>query len=177
MCMNQSWKRVCTLPASGVSRAAAIVVCCATLVGPFGIAEATPSSRFASTTVGPTDFGELDVKLQLQDLKVTIRTKGASDAYVVSNSVASGGYSGWHTHPGPSLVTVKSGTATYYDGDDPTCTPHRLMQGEGFVDAGDGHVHMIRNEGTDLLELIAFQIIPQGAVRRIDVAAPGHCPF
>ena len=178
MYMNASWKRVRNCNASGASRAAAIAVCCAALLGPFGIAEATPSAGFASTTIGPTDFGELDVKGHLEGrLKVTIRTQGRADVYVVTNSVVPGGYSGWHTHPGPSLVTVKSGTATYYDGDDATCTPHVLVQGEGFVDPGDGHVHMIRNEGADVLELVAFQIIPQGATRRIDVAAPGNCPF
>lgn len=132
MCTNQSWKRVRTFPVTRLSLAAAIAVCCASLVGPFGIANATPSAGFASNTVGPTDFGELD---------------------------------------------VKSGSATYYDGDDPTCTAHVLVQGDGFVDAGDGDVHMIRIEGAELLELIAFQIIPQGAVRRIDVAAPATAGF
>jgi hypothetical protein len=36
---------------------------------------------------------------------------------------------------------------------------------------------MVRNEGTVPLETIAFQIIPAGADRRIDVVAPGYCPF
>lgn len=178
MCTMKSWKKACTFPAMRLSRTAGIVVCCSGLLGPFGIADATPSAAFSSDTVGPTDFGEIDVRMHTRDLKVKIQTNGFSDAYIVINTVAEGGYSGWHTHPGPSLVTVKSGTATYYDGDDPTCTPHVLVRGEGFVDPGDGHVHMVRNEGGDVLELIAFQIIPHGAPRRIDVpTSPGNCPF
>jgi hypothetical protein len=39
------------------------------------------------------------------------------------------------------------------------------------VDYGD-HAHNIRNEGTVNLELIAFQILPEGAPRRIDQPAP-----
>jgi mannose-6-phosphate isomerase-like protein (cupin superfamily) len=75
-------------------------------------------------------------------------------------------------------VTVLSGTATYYDGDDPACTPHVVPAGEGFVDQGGSHVHLVRNEGNVDLVLIAFQIIPQGAQRRIDVStSPGNCPF
>jgi hypothetical protein len=129
---NQSWKRARTFKATGVSRAAAIVACCTGLLAPFGIAGRTPSAGFAGNTVGPTDFGELDVKAHLGKLKVTIRTKGRSDVYVVTNNVLRGGYSGWHTHPGPSLVTVKSGIATYYDGDDTTCTPPCARAGRGF---------------------------------------------
>ena len=31
---------------------------------------------------------------------------------------------GWHSHPGHSLIIVTSGTLTDYEADDPTCTPH-----------------------------------------------------
>ncbi|HEY3171118.1 MAG TPA: cupin domain-containing protein [Thermoanaerobaculia bacterium] len=126
---------------------------------------------------GPTLFDEIDVKTHTDDHKVLIKTWGLSDVYIVTNTVALGGYSGWHSHPGPSLVTVKSGTATYYDGDDPTCTPHVVEAGNGFVDPGGGHVHMVRNEGSVQLELVAFQIVPRGAARRINAPDPGNCPF
>jgi quercetin dioxygenase-like cupin family protein len=112
-----------------------------------------------------------------EDARVKIIAKDPSDVYIASNTVAPGGYSGWHTHPGPSVVLVKSGTATVYDGDDPNCMPVRYPAGTGFIDAGGGHVHMVRNEGTDPLVTVAFQIIPMGAPRRIDAASPGYCPF
>ena len=99
-----------------------------------------------------------------------------ADIYVVDTTVPPGGNSGWHTHPGPSIVSVKSGTATVYDGDDPSCTPVTYPAGTGFVDVGGGHVHLVRNAGNVQLELIAFQMIPAGGVRRIDAADPGFCP-
>jgi hypothetical protein len=43
--------------------------------------------------------------------------------------------------------------------------------GTGFVEEA-GRVHIMRNEGTTDLELVAFQIIPFGATRRIDEPAP-----
>ncbi len=53
--------------------------------------------------------------------------------------------------------------------------------GDGVLDllVGDiaGNVHLLRNEGTTPAETIAFQILPQGAVRRIDAPAPGNCEF
>jgi len=61
------------------------------------------------------------MKINTDDVK--LKTKSDSDVYVVRNTVVPGGQSGWHYHPGPSLITVVQGTATFYDGDDPTCTP------------------------------------------------------
>ena len=39
----------------------------------------------------------------------TQKTKGDSDLYVQSNVWIAGGTSGWHTHPGQSLITVTAG--------------------------------------------------------------------
>jgi quercetin dioxygenase-like cupin family protein len=109
--------------------------------------------------------------------QVRISTKGASDVHIASNVVVPGGQSGWHTHPGPSIVIVKTGRATVYDGDDPTCTPHVYEAGSSFFDPGDGHVHLVRNENSVTLETVAFQIVPAGSARRIDAPAPGYCGF
>ena len=45
-------------------------------------------------------------------------------------------------------TTIKSGTLTLYDGDDPDCTPHVYNAGSTFVDEGGGHVHIARNGTT-----------------------------
>lgn len=109
--------------------------------------------------------------------KVRIIARDPSDVYIVRNTVPPGGYSGWHTHPGPSIVSVVAGTATVYEGDDPSCTPVTYPAGTGFIDPGDNHVHMVRNEGTVNLVTVAFQVIPTTAARRIDSLAPGYCGF
>jgi hypothetical protein len=108
---------------------------------------------------------------------VKIKVTEPSDVYIVRNTVPPGGYSGWHTHPGPSVVSVTTGVATVYDGDDAYCLPARYPAGTGFIDAGGDHVHMVRNEGTTDLVTVAFQIIPTGTDRRIDRPAPGYCGF
>ena len=108
--------------------------------------------------------------------KARIDTKGESDLYVVRNTFDSGATTGWHTHPGPSLITVTVGTITAYDGDDPTCTPHVYPQGSTFIDAGGGHVHLLRNESGATAVTVAVQLVPAGFARRIDKANPGHCP-
>jgi quercetin dioxygenase-like cupin family protein len=176
---TRRWTRTGALAALSVLGLAGFVVCSVLGITSFtGTALATTGSGFTTTSIlGPMLFDEINVKTHTDANKVMIKTQGFSDVYIVTNLITPGGYSGWHSHPGPSLVTVKSGTATYYDGDDPTCTPQVVQAGNGFVDAGGGHVHMVRNEGTVDLELVALQIIPQGAARRIEAPDPGTCPF
>jgi hypothetical protein len=146
-------------------------------------ATATPALNFNSMVVGPTFFDKIRINTRPEGdadkggdpFRAKIEVDDAA-IYVVDTTVPPGGNSGWHTHPGPSIVVVKTGTATVYDGDDPSCTPATYPAGTGFVDAGGGHVHMVRNAGNAQLELIAFQTIPAGASRRIDAPDPGFCP-
>jgi quercetin dioxygenase-like cupin family protein len=131
---------------------------------------ATPSIGFVGTNVSVGRFQEMDVKTKDESgHSVKLKTQGESDVYVVSNTFAPGGESGWHTHPGPSLITVKSGTITAYEDD---CTSVVYEAGEGFVDPGDGHRHNLRNETTSEAVTLAVQILPAGAPRRIDAPAP-----
>jgi len=140
---------------------------------------ATGSYLFSTEQLSLGRFGQIDVKNESDGHELELKTKGASDVYVVKNTVLPGGNSGWHYHPGPSLVTVKEGTATFYDGDDPTCTPHVYTAGTGIVDdALDAdHVHLLRNEGSVNLVTVTVQIVPAGAPRRVDASDPGNCNF
>ena len=157
---------------------AALLAClAASSFVPRGTVQATPSSGFTSVTISASGVPAIALKTVSATHQVRINTKGLSDVHVTSNIVAPGGYSGWHTHPGPSIVVVKSGTATVYDGDDPTCTPQVYEAGSAFVDLGGGDVHMVRNEYSVNLETVAFQIVPAGAPRRDDMPDPGFCGF
>ena len=141
------------------------------------IAFATPPSNFSTEQLALGRFGAIDVKNETDNHELELNTKGDSDVYVVRNTVQPGGQSGWHYHPGPSLVTVVQGTATFYDGDDPTCTPRVFPAGTGIVDDSldPSHVHLLRNEGTIPLITVTFQIVPAGAPRRVDAPDPGNC--
>jgi mannose-6-phosphate isomerase-like protein (cupin superfamily) len=136
---------------------------------------ATASSGFSTEQLSIGRFGE--IRINTSDVK--LKTRGDSDVYVVRNTVVPGGQSGWHYHPGPSLITVVQGTATFYDGDDPTCTPRVFPAGTGVVDdaVDASHVHLLRNEGSGNLVTVTMQIVPAGASRRIDAPDPGNCNF
>ena len=143
-------------------------------------AAGTPSTGVTTTILGKAAFDQIHVKTHADqpDLwKVQIKTRGLSDAYVVDNKFAPGAATGWHSHPGPSLILVVAGAVTNYPGDDPACTPHVYAAGAGFVDPGGTDVHLLRNETAVPAETIAVQLLPGGADRRIDAPAPGNCPF
>jgi quercetin dioxygenase-like cupin family protein len=140
-------------------------------------ARATPAVGVTSMVLAQGRLDAIDTgKIKTGDWEAQISTKGASDLLVLENRVEPGGSYGRHSHPGPSLVIIKSGTATHYMADDPTCTPHVLPAGSSFVDSGGG-VHVVRNEGTVELVQLVTSIIPAGAARRIDQPKPGNCPF
>ena len=166
----------------------------AALVGAAGLTAyvgnvlATPAGGFVGKTLASATFGEIHshvhtVPAAWQEM---IDTKGLSDLYVQQNTWDPNACSctpstGWHTHPGPSLVIVTQGSVVVYDGDDPACTPHVYTANtpdNAFVDPGDDHVHIIRDESGAVASTIAVQLIPAGATRRQDISpAPGNCPF
>ena len=137
---------------------------------------ATSSSRVTSTTLAQGNIADIDVKVKTGDWKVKIDTKGPSTLSVTENRVAPGGHFGWHSHPGPSLVIVKSGTSTFYRADDPDCTPQVHHAGTAYVDPG-GAVHIARNEGAEELVLLVTRLAPAGVPPRNDEPAPGNCGF
>ncbi len=150
---------------------------------------ATPPVGFTGTTLAVGRFDEIsvfntfippDTRRDWRKKEIWLswqKTKGSSDLYVQDNTWAPGGSTGWHTHPGHSLIIVTAGTVTVYEADDPSCKPSVYTPGMGFVDPGGDHVHNLRNEGTVEAKTIAVQLIPAGQPRRIDAPAPGNCPF
>ncbi len=154
-----------------------------------GSVRATPPSGFTGTTLAKGLFGDIKVRLQnflpegagQEEDEISWasiqKTKGDSDLYVQNNVWAPGGTTGWHSHPGHSLIVVTAGAVTAYEGDDPTCTPHVYTAGMGFVDPGGTHVHVLRNEGSAEARTVAVQLVPAGAARRVDAPAPFACPF
>jgi len=157
---------------------------------------ATPASGFVGTTLALGRFGAIDVLNHLilpntppeeqeehERHKTLQRTKGLSDLYVQNNvwppvdpTTGEVATTGWHSHPGHSLIIVTAGAVTAYEGHDPACTPHVYTQGMGFVDPGGDHVHIVRNEGNVEARAIAVQRIPADAMRRIDADSPGELP-
>ena len=137
-----------------------------------GLAWATPASEgFVSTPLaGPALMDEIHSVHQTPNWGVMIKTRGLSDVHFTHIKVPPGGHGGWHSHPGPSIIAVRAGTATFYD-DCNDFVPQVYPTGTGFVEDA-GCVHILTNEGTVDLEVVVMQIVPRGAPRRIDEPNP-----
>ena len=136
----------------------------------------TASSNFVGTLNGRGNLGTFHIKSKADGYKVDLKSNDNTDIVVTDIVVAPGGHSGWHTHPGPALVVVKSGAITFYHGDDRTCTGTRYPAGTAFIEEG-GRVGMARNEGTVEATVVATFFVPAGGKTRLDAASPGNCAF
>lgn len=143
-----------------------------------GIALATPGIGIISAPVHArgTNADLLNVHSKAG---VKLQTKSSVDFVTQQIVIAPGGTTGWHSHPGPVLVTVKSGELTLVYADDTTCQGRTYRAGESFVDRGDETVHTALNRGSGNLEFWATYLVPgiPGTAARIDAGSPGTCPF
>jgi uncharacterized RmlC-like cupin family protein len=110
---------------------------------------------------------------------VHLKTKGSVDVATQQIVIAGGGSTGWHSHPGPVLVTVKSGALRLIYANELTCTGTVYDAGDSFIDRGDAITHIARNVSpTENVELWATYLVPgdPGTGFRIDVSpAPNGC--
>jgi hypothetical protein len=85
------------------------------------------------------------------------------DMVVRTFDYAPGSTTGWHIHPGPVFINVVSGAVTFYELDDPTCTPRVVTAGQGYVDTGHGHIG--RNESGLPAKDVTISIVPVGTTQ------------
>ncbi len=105
------------------------------------------------------------------------KARSPLDIVVRQHDYAKDGTTGWHSHPGPVFITVRTGQLTFYELDDPTCTPKVVNAGQGYVDSGHGHI--ARNESGAPATDISVILAPVGQPFRTDLSANANpnCPF
>jgi hypothetical protein len=152
----------------------------------------TVGSDFNTTPAGRGNAGPFHIR-STDGFDVEIQAKENTDIAMTTVVVGPGGTSGWHSHPGPVLIVVKTGAITFYragghsgqgfddaanNGNEPTCTRTVYPAGSAFIEVpAPGHVMLARNEGTVEATISATFFAPPGAPLRIDASAPGgNCP-
>lgn len=90
-------------------------------------------------------------------------------------TIAPGGTTGWHYHPGEVFGVMKEGTLTHYDS---SCAVDGVYQAGAPITegSGPGYVHEGRNEGSVPAVLWVLYIDPAGSPLTVDMPNPG-CPF
>jgi len=102
-----------------------------------------------------------------QRFHVEFESEGPAALSAQVGAYGAGGQNGWHSHPGMDVVTVLSGSITWYD---ENCVATNYTAGDSRVE-GD-KVHSFKVTSTGSTQLIAWFITAQGQPLRIDQPAP-----
>jgi hypothetical protein len=147
------------------------------LAGLGAVALASPAVGVTPTLLARGTYDAFKVKSAPDGpIEFEAEAKPAIDIVVRRHDYAVNSTTGWHSHPGPVFITVTQGQLTYYEYDDPNCTPHRVSAGQGFVDNGRGHI--VRNESGQPAQDVSVITAPVGRPFRGELDAPGpHCDF
>jgi quercetin dioxygenase-like cupin family protein len=155
-------KRTALLVAVGVTVLLALVV---------GAALATPPKDATVTPLTRATLGNFEANNDGIDVESERRSADIAIAKVV---LKPGGSTGWHHHPGVTLVSIASGTVTEYD---KKCEKSVHKAGEGFVESNDA-VHVVRNKGNEKAVLYATFLVPTNTTDeglRVDEPKPSNC--
>ena len=98
---------------------------------------------------------------------VKLEDTGPSEFYFQDLVIGPGGRSGWHSHPGVLLITVKEGSVDWYDKD---CAKHSYGAGQSFTESAEAH--NVLNPGSGNAHLLIAYIVKQGEPRRIEAPQP-----
>jgi hypothetical protein len=140
------------------------------------IVRATPPVGVTPTLLARGTYEAFHVRTDPHSLiDFQAKAKSQVDVVVRQHDYDPNGSTGWHQHPGPVFITVVSGTLTFYEANDPTCTPHFVTAGEGYVDDGRGHIG--RNETGQPAKDISVILAPVNLPFRTEIDPPGNCPF
>jgi len=125
----------------------------------------------ATTVLATPGSGATSVILATATFDAISTTQPAGRESVIQDvTIAPGGHTGWHSHPGGTVIFVESGTFSFYDS---SCVKTDTPAGRGAFEVGGG-VQLARNDGTVPLVLTVVYLdiaSPDGAIRT-DAAAP-----
>ena len=141
-----------------------------------GAEVSTTASGINNTTLpGRGNLGPVGVNTEFDDFEVEVKSRQNLDMVFVNAVAFPGGQSGWHYHPGPAFLVVKTGALTVYTADDATCTGKVFPAGTVLIEGTTPHI--VRNEGTVNAEFSVVFMVPAGTAQRRDAPAPGNCAF
>jgi len=163
--MHQLTRRPLRLATAAAALALALAAALAAL--PRDQAAATPSSGVTAELLARGTIGHAG---HLRAAGVKLQTRGPVDVATVHVTFQPGGSTGWHVHPGPALVTVKTGRLTLHRAKG--CRSRTFGPGQTFLEFGPDDVNLTRNETAAVTETVVTFLLPVGAPITIDAPAP-----
>lgn len=134
-----------------------------------GVVLAEPPSGFTPVIVGD---GKVAKASEISAHGIDFSSRKNARVIVQTGEFAGGGKSGWHTHPGLTIVTVIDGTVSNRTGCDAAVV---YAKGDSFVEPPDTPISVDNTSDTLLAHVVATLVVPDGMAPRTNVTAP-VCP-
>jgi hypothetical protein len=145
------------------------------IVLPVGSVQATPGEGASSEVLGRITLGPFSVN---QPPDFMIQSGNEKDVAITTVTLAAGGHSGWHTHPGVTIAIVTEGkvSLTHFT-EEHGCAVQVFGPDEpeqGFVEVAN-EVHIVENvgEGPAVLQAIRLNFPVGGAITDYSPEDPG----
>jgi quercetin dioxygenase-like cupin family protein len=138
------------------------------VLGAVAVASATDPSGLANVLIGR---GQASRSFEVNQHK-------GNDVAVNQITVQPAGFSGWHSHPGITVVAVQSGQLTLFS--EPIaggkCRVRTYTAGQVFLEHPKNEYQAV-NTGSEpyVLAVTFFNVPPNNGPSRIDQADPGNC--
>jgi hypothetical protein len=133
-----------------------------------GVAYATVPS--GTRTVDYQAQGTFPAPVHYNVDRIKLQIKDRTDLVTQAITYGAHSSSGWHSHIGIVLVTVKDGTVTRYLSD---CLGQSFSAGDVFVETSEMGPLVLRNETAAPAHIAATFVTPSPAVLRVDQPNPG----
>jgi quercetin dioxygenase-like cupin family protein len=169
--MHQLTHRPSRLAAAVAALALALALAAALIALPRDQAAATPPSGVTAEVLAR---GTVAHAARVRVAGAKLQTRGPVDVATVHVTFQAGGSTGWHTHPGPALVTVRTGQLTLHRAKG--CRSRTFGAGQTFLEFGPEDVNLTRNETGAVTETVVTFLLPVGAPITVDAPAP-NCPL
>jgi quercetin dioxygenase-like cupin family protein len=149
-----------------------LIALAALLAAGTGVGVALATAPSGTRTVDYAATGATADRMHVDSDHVKLQTKGATDVVTQAITYGAGASSGWHSHVGIVIVTVKDGTVTRYLSD---CLGQSFHAGDVFTETSDLGSMVLRNETAVPAHVSATFITspPVPANLRIDQPNPG----
>jgi len=132
------------------------------------VASADGGSGFTTVLIGR---GQSDHSFGIQQRK-------DNDVVATQNTVAPGGFSGWHSHPGIVVLVLQSGEITLYS--EPVgggeCSVHTYTAGQVFLERPEDEQNAVNTGAEPTVLAVTYFNVPHGGSNRIERTNPGDCP-
>ena len=106
----------------------------------------------------------------------TIPLHSGTDVAMAQITVAPGGSSGWHSHPGGAIIVVNTGTLNVYRSVGGQCQTETYSAGQAFIERPGELDNVLNMSSSPYVLYVTFPRVPPGISPRSDEPNPGTCP-